>query len=188
MRIVLLGAPGSGKGTQAKRLMAGLGVPHISTGDMLRAAVKADTELGRQAKAVMDRGELVCDELVLGLLRERLQQGDAAGGFILDGYPRNIVQAKALDQLLDNLEQPIDETIEIEIPQQYIIDRLARRAEQESRTDDTVETVRHRLNIYQQQTTPVIDFYTERGTLTQVDGVGSIEEVSERIVSIFKRP
>jgi adenylate kinase len=166
--------------------MQELGIPHISTGELLRGAVKAGTDLGRQARVVMDRGELVCDELVLGMLRARLQKKDAAGGFILDGYPRNIVQAEALDLLLDKLEQPVDEAIQIEIPHQYIIDRLAKRAEQEGRSDDTVETVRCRLDIYEEQTAPVADFYAERGKLTQVHGVGSIEEVSKRILSIVK--
>ena len=187
MRIVLLGAPGSGKGTQAKILMEGLGIPHISTGDLLRAAVAAGTELGQHAKAVMDRGELVCDELMLGMLQERLLEPDAAAGFILDGFPRNNVQAEALDLLLEKLEQPVDEAIQIEIPRQFIIDRLSKRAEQEGRSDDTVGTVRRRLSIYEEQTAPVVDFYAERGKLTQVHGVGSIAEVSERILSIVKR-
>lgn len=167
--------------------MERLGVPHISTGDLLRAAIRAGSELGQQAKAVMDRGELVCDELVLDMLRDRLHETDAAKGFILDGYPRNIVQAEALDLLLEKLERPVTEAIQIEIPHEFIIGRLARRAKQESRSDDTVETVRHRLNIYEKQTAPVVDFYANCGKLTQVYGVGSIEEVAERILSIIMR-
>jgi adenylate kinase len=187
MQIVLLGSPGSGKGTQAKILMERLGIPHISTGDLLRAAIRAGTKLGQQAKTVMDRGEFVSDDLVLGMLSDRLQQPDAANGFILDGYPRNIAQAESLDLLLGKLGRPVDEAIQIEIPQEVIIGRLARRAKQESRSDDTVETVRHRLNIYEQQTAPVVDFYVAGGKLTQVHGVGSVEEVSERILSVIMR-
>lgn len=186
MRIVLLGAPGSGKGTQAALLKERLGIPHISTGDLLRAAVKAGTELGLKAKAIMDAGELVSDDVMLGMLRERLQQPDTSGGFILDGYPRNLVQAKALDSLLEDIEQPVDEAIQIEIDPELIVQRIARRAIEEGRSDDSEETVRRRLDIYAEVTAPVVDYYAEQEKLAQVLGVGSVEEVNERIVAVLE--
>lgn len=185
MRIVLLGAPGSGKGTQAALLKERLGLPHISTGDLLRTQVSAGTELGIQAKAVMDRGELVSDEIMLGMLRDRLSEDDVAGGFILDGYPRNLAQARALDQLLEELKQPVDEAIQIDIEADVIVERIARRAEVEDRTDDASETVRKRLEVYEEQTAPVVDYYAEQNKLSQVYGVGSVEEINQRILSLL---
>ncbi|MEJ2384327.1 MAG: adenylate kinase [Xanthomonadales bacterium] len=186
MRIVLMGAPGSGKGTQAALIVKELGLPHISTGDLLRAAVAAGTDLGQQAKAVMDRGELVSDDIVLGLLEERLAQGDAANGFILDGFPRNIAQAEALDALLDRLGQPVDEALQIDIDEDQVVQRIAKRAELEGRSDDTEETVRNRLNVYAEQTAPVVDYYARRGVLSRVLGDGSIEEVFQRIRGVLQ--
>lgn len=186
MRIVLLGAPGSGKGTQAALLKDRLNIPHISTGDLLRAAVKAGTELGRKAKAIMEAGELVSDDVMLGMLRERLQQPDTHGGFILDGYPRNLVQAKALDRLLEEIEQPVDEAIQIEIDPELIVERIAKRAIEEGRSDDSEETVRRRLDIYAEVTAPVVDYYAEQEKLAQVLGVGKIEDVNERIVAVLE--
>ena len=186
MRIVLMGAPGSGKGTQAALIVEETGLPHISTGDLLRAAVAAGTELGRQAKAVMDRGELVSDEIVLGLLEERLSGDDAAGGFILDGYPRNIAQAEALDALLERLGQPLDEALQIDVDEDQVVERIARRAAVEGRSDDTVETVRNRLKVYAEQTAPVVDFYARKGVLSRVLGEGSIEEVFQRIRGVLQ--
>ena len=186
MRIVLMGAPGSGKGTQAALIVKELGLPHISTGDLLRAAVAAGTDLGQQAKAVMDRGELVSDDIVLGLLEERLAQGDAANGFILDGFPRNIAQAEALDALLDRLGQPVDEALQIDIDEDQVVQRIAKRAELEGRSDDTEETVRNRLNVYAEQTAPVVDYYARRGVLSRVLGDGTIEEVFQRIKGVLQ--
>ena len=186
MRIVLMGAPGSGKGTQAALIVKELGLPHISTGDLLRAAVAAGTELGKQAKAVMDRGELVSDDIVLGLLEERLAADDAAGGFILDGFPRNIAQAEALDALLERLGQPVDEALQIDIDEEQVVKRIAKRAALEGRSDDTEETVRNRLDVYAEQTAPVVDYYAQRGVLSRVLGDGSIEEVFERIRAVLQ--
>jgi adenylate kinase len=186
MRIVLMGAPGSGKGTQAALIVKELGLPHISTGDLLRAAVAAGTELGKQAKAVMDRGELVSDDIVLGLLEERLAEDDAAGGFILDGFPRNIAQAEALDALLERLGQPVDEALQIDIDEDQVVTRIAKRAALEGRSDDTEETVRNRLDVYAEQTAPVVDYYAQRGVLSRVLGDGSIEEVFERIRAVLQ--
>ncbi|HJU38825.1 MAG TPA: adenylate kinase [Tahibacter sp.] len=183
MRIVLLGAPGSGKGTQANMLKAELNIPHISTGDLLRAAVKAGTPLGLKAKEVMDAGHLVSDEIVLGMLEERLEQADARAGFILDGYPRNLVQCEALEALLARLHQPVDVALQLVVPNEMIVDRLAGRAAAEGRVDDTPETVRKRLAVYEAQTAPVAGYYEKQGKLTVLDGVGEMREVFARILS-----
>ena len=183
MRLVLLGAPGSGKGTQAAMLKTSLGVPHISTGDLLRAAVKAGTPLGLKAKAVMDAGGLVSDDIVLGMLEERISQSDAGGGFILDGYPRNSAQAQALESLLAKLGQPVDVAVLLDVDVELLISRLAGRAQAEGRSDDTPETVRNRLRVYTEQTAPVIDFYDAAGKLTRIDGVGSMEDITARVLA-----
>ncbi|NUO72127.1 MAG: adenylate kinase [Frateuria sp.] len=187
MRLVLLGAPGSGKGTQAARLKADLNVPHISTGDMLRAAVAAGTPLGLKAKAVMDAGQLVSDDILLGMLEERLAQDDARNGFILDGYPRNLAQADALDHLLARIRQPLDAVVKLEVPGEAIVGRCQIRFQAEGRADDNPETVRKRLSVYAEQTAPVADFYARRGKLQVVDGVGSLDEITARIKRALER-
>ncbi len=186
MRIVLLGAPGSGKGTQAAILREKLAIPHISTGDLLRAAVRDGTEIGKQAESIMAGGNLVPDDMILGLLKERLQQDDIANGYILDGYPRNLAQAEALDQLLDELGLPVQEAIQIDVDTDQVVERIARRAELEGRADDDVETVRHRMTVYENETAPVIDYYANRELLSQILGTGSIEEVSARLLSVLQ--
>ncbi len=186
MRIVLLGAPGSGKGTQAALLVEELKLPHISTGELLRSAVKAGTELGIKAKAVMDRGELVSDDIMLGLIEERLSQADAKAGFILDGYPRNLAQAHALDKLLDRINQPVDEALQIDVDVDMVISRIARRAAEEGRSDDTEEVVRNRMKVYSDQTAPVVDYYARQGVLSRVLGEGTIEEVFQRIKGVLQ--
>jgi adenylate kinase len=182
MRLVLLGAPGSGKGTQAARLREHLQVPHISTGDLLRAAVKAGTPLGLQAKAVMEAGGLVSDEIVLGMLEERLTAGDTGNGFILDGYPRNLAQANALDALLKKLGQPMDIAIQLDVDTELLISRLAGRAQVEGRADDSPEAVRNRLKVYNEATAPVVDYYRNAGRLACLNGVGAMDEVFQRIL------
>ena len=186
MRLVLLGAPGSGKGTQAARLKEHLQVPHISTGDLLRAEVAAGTPLGLQAKEVMARGDLVSDAILLGMLKDRFSRDDTRAGFILDGYPRNLAQAAALGELLASLGQKFDAAVQLTVDNEQIIERLAGRAQAEGRADDSPESVRHRLNVYDQQTAPVIDFYRQHGQLTVVDGVGSLDEVFTRIVEAIQ--
>lgn len=182
MRLVLLGAPGSGKGTQATRLKEHLQVPHISTGDLLRAEVAAGSKLGLEAKEIMARGELVSDAILLGMLEDRFSRADTKGGFILDGYPRNLAQADALDKLLARIGQPMDYAVQLEVPTDLLVERIAGRAKAEGRADDTPESVRTRLNVYDTQTAPVIEYYRQHGRLTVVDGVGSLDDVFARIV------
>ncbi len=182
MRLVLLGAPGSGKGTQAARLKEHLQVPHISTGDLLRAEVAAGSPLGLQAKEVMARGELVSDDILLGMLKDRFSRDDTKAGFILDGYPRNLAQAAALDELLASLGQKFDAAVQLTVDNEQIVERLAGRAKAEGRADDNPESVRKRLEVYDQQTAPVIEFYRQHGQLTIVDGVGALDEVFNRII------
>ncbi len=188
MRLVLLGAPGSGKGTQATRLTSEFGVPHISTGDLLRAAVAEGTPLGLKAKAVMDAGHLVSDAIVLDMLEDRLSRADVAHGFILDGYPRNLAQADALDLLLRRLGQPLNAVVKLEVPIDAIVERTALRAHEEGRTDDTPETVRKRLQIYQEQTAPLADHYAKIRLLKVVDGIGQVEAIFSRILMALQHP
>ncbi len=207
MRIVLLGAPGSGKGTQAQRLQAKYGVPQVSSGDLLRDSVARGTELGRKAKAVMDAGQLVSDDIVLGLIRDRLRKPDAARGFILDGFPRNIDQANSLNGLLKELGQPIDTVLLLDVRRETLMQRLAGRrtcptcgsvynihsmppgantcskdgAQLYQRPDDKEDVVAKRLEVYQTQTQPLIDHYAKLGQLRVVAGEGALEEVFERM-------
>ncbi len=182
MRLVLLGPPGSGKGTQAARLKDYLQVPHISTGDLLRAEVAAGSPLGVQAKEVMARGDFVSDEILLGMLEDRLARPDTANGFILDGYPRNQVQADALGTLLTRMGRPMDYAVQLEVSTDLLVERIAGRAAAEGRADDTPEVVRNRLEKYTSQTAPVIDYYRQQGQLTVVNGVGSLDEVFSRVI------
>ena len=186
MRIVLLGAPGSGKGSQAALLVEELDLPHISSGELLRSAVKAGTLLGQKAKAIMDRGELLSDELMSDLIEERLAQGDTAKGFILDGYPRNLAQAEALDELLERIGQPVDEALQIDVDIEMIIGRIAKRAAEEGRSDDTEEVARKRMDVYAEQTAPVVEYYARKGLLSRVLGDGTIEEVFQRIKGVLQ--
>lgn len=180
-RIVLLGAPGAGKGTQALRLVGRLGIPHVSTGDMLRAAVQAGTEIGRQAKAVMDSGKLVSDEIVIRIAEERLQESDAATGFVLDGFPRTLTQAEALGQTLVRLGTPLDCCLALTVDTDEVVQRLLRRGEIEGRSDDTEEAIRERMKVYENQTAPLLDYYRGEDQLVEVAGTGTMDEVSDAI-------
>lgn len=182
MRMVLLGAPGSGKGTQGERLAAAYGIPRLSTGDALRAAVKAGTELGRKARAAMDAGELVADSVVIGIVEERLQQADAREGFILDGFPRNCAQAQVLDRMLERLQLPeIGPVVHLAVDDEEIVQRLLERAQRENRADDREDVIRQRLRVYNAETRPLLDYYGEQNKLLTVPGVGAIEQIFERI-------
>jgi len=180
-RLLILGPPGAGKGTQALRLVEQLGIAQVSTGDMLRAAVAEGTEIGKKAKAVMDRGELVSDEIVIGLTEERLSRDDARDGFILDGFPRTVAQAEALDAMLEALGQKFERCVALTVDEEALVQRLLKRAEIEGRADDNEETIRNRMNVYRDQTAPVVDYYRERGVLAEVDGMGDIETVAAAI-------
>lgn len=178
MRIILLGAPGSGKGTQGEKLAGELGIPRISTGDALRAAVKSDTPLGRRAKAAMDAGDLVADDLVVGIVEERLSQPDASEGFILDGFPRNTAQARILDQLLQRNGQPeIDVALHLSVPDEEIIHRLLARAGDQGRSDDREEVIRCRIRVYNAETYPLLDYYNSQNKLVSVAGVGEVDDI-----------
>ncbi len=181
-KIVMLGAPGAGKGTQAAVLVDKLGIPHISTGDMLRAAVKAQTPVGLKAKSVMDAGQLVGDEIVIALAEERLGQEDAKVGFILDGFPRTLPQAEALEGVLEKLGSRLDCCLALTVDNEEVVQRLLKRAEIEGRADDNEETIRERMRVYDEQTAPLLGYYRSRGLLIEVRGMGSIEEVSEAII------
>jgi len=186
MRLVLLGAPGSGKGTQAKLLKEEFNIPHISTGDLLRGAIADKTELGLAAKIVMDKGQLVNDDTVLGMLKERLAQDDAKKGFILDGFPRNLVQADMLDKLLEKINMPAQHAILIAVDPEEVVGRIAKRAKVEGRADDSEKVVRDRIKVYEKQTAPVVDHYKTHDILSEVLGTGTIEQVQHRILSVLR--
>ena len=188
MYVVLLGAPGAGKGTQAPVLAAAISGVHLSTGDMLRDAVRRGTPLGRRAQAIMEAGELVPDDVVIGLVRERIALPDAAKGFLLDGFPRTIEQAEALDRILRGNAAPLDGVINLLVPEGTLLERLLGRAALEGRSDDRRETVAERLRIYREKTAPLVQHYRDLGLLTDVDGSGSIDEVAGRIDRALVRP
>jgi adenylate kinase len=188
MRLVLLGPPGAGKGTQAERLVKEHGIVQLSTGDMLRAAVAAGTDVGRRAKAVMDRGELVPDDVMIEIIAERVAKPDAAKGFILDGFPRTIAQAEALETLLKRLGRRLDAVIQIAVDEDKLVARIEQRARETggARADDNAETLKTRIAVYRQQTAPVADFYAKKGMLSTVNGMGSVEAVSAAIGNVLK--
>ena len=186
IRVIFLGAPGVGKGTQAKILSVECDVPHISTGDILRAAVKDQTELGKKAEEYMNAGELVPDDLILGLIRERLGQPDAAKGWILDGFPRNLSQADFLDGLLSEIEQPCECVLNLEVPDEVLVTRMVERGKQLGRKDDTEDVIRNRLEVYQTNTEPLIAYYRERQQLISVDGNRPVESVTAELKQIIK--
>jgi adenylate kinase len=185
MRLILLGPPGAGKGTQAQRLVAKHHIVQLSTGEMLRAAAAAGTVVGKRAKAIMDRGELVPDEIMVQIIADRISQPDCARGFILDGFPRTVAQAEALDALLEKKRQTLDAVIEMKVDDALLMKRIEGRAKETggARADDNAETLRRRLAVYWTLTKPVADYYAGRGMLKTVDGVGTVDEVGARIES-----
>ncbi len=187
MRLILFGPPGAGKGTQANKISENYVAAHISTGDMLRSAVKNGTELGTLAKSFMDKGELVPDDVIIGIIKDRIKEGDAKQGFMLDGFPRTIAQAEALNGMLEEESESIDTVVSIEVNDEEIISRILERAKIEGREDDTEDVVRNRLNVYRNQTEPLKDFYKTEGILAEVDGMGTIDEVFDRIKEVLNK-
>jgi len=185
-RLLLLGPPGAGKGTQAKLLVETLGIPQISTGDMLRAAVAAGTEVGIRAKATMDRGDLVSDEIVIAVADERLSQDDARKGFVLDGFPRTTPQAEALDGILGRLGLPLERCVVLVVDADELVARLLKRAELEGRADDNEETIRNRMEVYRNETAPLAAYYRDQGLLTEIAADGTVQEVQARIAKVLQ--
>ncbi len=210
--LILLGPPGAGKGTQAKKMVDSYGIPQISTGDILRAAVKEGTKLGKEAKSYMDRGELVPDSVVIGIIEERLKQPDSKNGYILDGFPRTVPQAEALDGILEKMGSNIDYVISIEVPDDELMGRLTGRwtcrgcgamyhekskpprkvgkcdvcgGELYQRDDDKAETIKERLKVYGAQTEPLIDYYSRKSLVRKIEGIGTIDEIFERIKAVL---
>jgi adenylate kinase len=186
LNIVLFGPPGSGKGTQSELIIDTYGLTHFSTGDMLRAELAAETELGLKAKSIMERGELVSDEIIIGMIRNRIKAEKDAKGFIFDGFPRTVAQAEGLDQLLEELGMKIDVMLGLEVERQELIDRLLKRGEQQGRSDDNLETIENRIKVYEEQTSPVMLYYESQGKYRGVDGLGSIEEIFGRLTGIIE--
>ena len=183
--VILLGPPGAGKGTQASRIAERLDIPAISTGDIFRANMVEGTEIGKQAQAYMDRGEFVPDSVTNAMVKARLAAPDTAKGFLLDGYPRSVEQAHVLRDMLLDLGKSIDVVLEIQVDEDEVVERMLKRAQEQHRTDDTEPVMRHRLEVYHQQTEPVATYYVDQDLLEVVDGRGSIDEVTERIFAIL---
>lgn len=186
MRLILFGPPGAGKGTQAEAIADEFSLVHIATGDIFRANVGNETELGLRAKEYMDRGDLVPDEIVIEMVDDRISQDDAADGFLLDGYPRTIPQAEALDKALAREGHGIDGVIRLRVDDEELISRLLQRAEEQGRTDDTREVIENRLAVYRDETEPLIERYRRQGVLHEVDGEGTIDEVRERVLATVR--
>lgn len=182
-----MGPPGAGKGTQAKVISARLGIPAVSTGDIFRANVSEGTPLGVEAKRYMDAGDYVPDEVTNGMVRDRLGQDDARRGFLLDGYPRTVAQVEELDSMLADAGTSLDAVVVLTVDDEELIQRLLHRAETEGRTDDTEDVIRHRQDVYNEQTAPLLAVYAERGLLVEVDGMGVVDEVSERIFGALEK-
>ncbi|MFC5281278.1 adenylate kinase [Arcanobacterium canis] len=185
-RLILVGPPGAGKGTQATFISEALSIPAISTGAIFRKNMSEGTELGKKAQEYTSKGNLVPDEITDAMVRDRLAQDDAKNGFLLDGYPRNLAQVDALDAMLAEKGEAIDVVVEIAIPDEDIVGRLLNRAKIEGRADDTEEVIKHRIEVYHAETAPLVDVYAKRGLVLEVDGNGSIEDVTERILSALK--
>lgn len=180
-RLLIIGPPGAGKGTQAATIAQHYGVPTISTGDIFRANIKGQTELGQRVQAIIDAGELVPDSLTNEIVADRLSKADAADGFLLDGYPRTVEQVAALDALLETEGRRLDAVLLLEADSEVVVARLLKRAKEEGRSDDTEEVIRHRQEVYAEQTAPLIELFDARGILVRVDGLGTVEDVASRI-------
>lgn len=185
IRILLIGPPGAGKGTQAALLAQHFGIPAISTGDIFRENVRNETPLGLEAKAFMDRGEYVPDSLTNALVRDRLNQEDAMAGFLLDGYPRTIDQVEELDDILEETEKKLDVVVQLTADSEELLRRLSGRAQEQGRSDDTPEVIKRRLDVYEEQTAPLIDIYASRSLVAKVNGLGEIADVTNRIIEVL---
>jgi adenylate kinase len=185
-RLLIVGPQGSGKGTQGVRIAEAFGIPAISTGDVFRAAVAEGSELGLQVKAIIEAGDLVPDELTSAVVRDRLAQADAAEGFLLDGYPRNMAQVMHLDEFLEGRDESLDAVIELAVPRDESIARIAGRAAEQGRSDDTEEVIANRLAIYERETAPILEVYRTRGIVDDIDGVGSLDEITDRIIAALE--
>ncbi|TCD53669.1 adenylate kinase [Alloscardovia theropitheci] len=187
MRLLIMGPQGVGKGTQAAKLAEHFGIPAISTGDIFRYNIKNETELGKQALAFINKGELVPDELTNSIVKDRLAMDDAKNGWILDGYPRNASQVEALDAMLEELGTPLDAVVALDADHDVLMERMMKRAEIEGRADDTPEAIAKRLDVYAKETAPLLDIYSERGQLVKINGVGEIDEIQANIVSELEK-
>ena len=185
IRILLIGPPGAGKGTQAALLAQHFGIPAISTGDIFRENVRNETPLGLEAKAFMDRGEYVPDSLTNALVRDRLNQEDAVAGFLLDGYPRTIDQVEELDDILEETDKKLDVVVQLTADSEELLRRLSGRAQEQGRSDDTPEVIKRRLDVYEEQTAPLIDIYASRSLVAKVNGLGEIPDVTNRIIEVL---
>ena len=185
IRLLLIGPPGAGKGTQAALLAQHFGIPAISTGDIFRENVRYETPLGLEAKAFMDRGEYVPDSLTNALVRDRLNQEDAVAGFLLDGYPRTIDQVEELDDILEETEKKLDVVVQLTADSEELLRRLSGRAQEQGRSDDTPEVIKRRLDVYEEQTAPLIDIYASRSLVAKVNGLGEIADVTNRIIEVL---
>ncbi len=181
MRLIIVGPPGAGKGTQAARIAEAYAIPAVSTGDIFRSNIKNGTELGKQVQEILASGAYVPDEVTNAIVRDRLEQPDAASGFLLDGYPRTAAQVDELDRMLADAGHALDAVLELTVDQEEVVSRLLKRAEVEGRSDDTEEVIRHRQEVYAQETAPLVQLYRERGLLRQVDGMGTADEVTARL-------
>jgi adenylate kinase len=186
MRVILMGPPGVGKGTQATNIVEKFGILHLSTGDILRAEVGSNTELGKKAKEFMDAGKLVPDELLLNMMENRLQQKDCTKGYLLDGFPRTIPQAEGLESILNKINHKIDYVISLTADETELVNRLVLRGKESGRSDDTEEVIRERQQVYWELTSPLSDFYRERKLLNEVDGLGTISEITNRIFKVME--
>jgi adenylate kinase len=186
MNIILLGPPGSGKGTQGALLSDRLGIPRVSTGDLLRNAVERGTPLGQQARSYMDQGLLVPDEIIVGLVEEVLASSEAANGILMDGFPRTVPQAEAVDRALGARGAAVDCVLNIDVPEEELVRRMMGRAREQGRADDTPETIRKRFQVYVEQTAPLVQYYEARGVVRNVEGIGSIDEIAQRVTATLE--
>nr|WP_245536790.1 adenylate kinase [Turneriella parva] len=184
MQLIFLGPPGAGKGTQAKIFLDRSGIVQISTGDILRAAVSKGTDLGKEAKSYMDKGELVPDSVVIGIIEQRIQEPDCAKGFVLDGFPRTLEQARALDSILAKLKIELSHVINFAVPDEELVKRLLGRAEQEGRSDDNPESIKNRLQVFKEKTQPLIQYYTDKKILRDINGLGTTAEIAAAVQNV----